>query len=146
MFCWSPGMLVPGLPRVLPSLPQTPSGAKVSTPTYCLCVLKGLTILEKSGNNRRYHGAPPRYCRSSLTVEVGSSSTMAPTFSGSVPFPSLVTQCPRYSSSILWNWHFSGISLRFASLRRRNTYLRFFLCSSFVLPGKWMREGTFWDQ
>jgi len=33
-FYWSPGMLAPGLPRVLPLLPQTHSGALVSTPIH----------------------------------------------------------------------------------------------------------------
>jgi len=34
--------------------------------------LSGLTIIAKSGTNRRYHDATPRYCRKSLTVDGGS--------------------------------------------------------------------------
>jgi len=40
---------------------------------------RGLTILEKSGTNRRYHDATPRYCWSCLTVEGCSSSAMTAT-------------------------------------------------------------------
>jgi len=36
----------------------------------------------------RYHDASPRYCRSSLTVDGGSSSAMAATSSRSMPNPS----------------------------------------------------------
>jgi len=74
---------------------------------------RGLTILEKSGTSRRYHDATIRYCRRSLTVDGGSSSAMAANFSGSVPIPSLVTRCPRYSSSFSKTWHFSGFSVCF---------------------------------
>jgi len=94
-----------------------------------------------------YHDATLRYCRSSLTVDGGSSSAMATTFSGSVPIPSLLTRWPRYNSSFLKNWHFSGLSLR-SSFSRRNTSFRLALCSSSERqirchPGKQMRAATF---
>jgi len=143
-------MQAPGLPRVLPSLPQTPlasSGVHFHLLPLRSKSFRGLTILKKSGTIRRYHDTTLRYCRSSLTVEGCSSSAMATTFSGSVPIPSLGTRCPMSAVS----QHFSGLRLRFASFRSRNTSLRFCFCSSSVRPitimsGKRMSEVTFRGQ